>query len=179
MPPKTKSTKAKSEPIEELDDDDLELTDDDDADDEEAAPAPKAKKGKPAKAAAPKRESTALGAAWLATHVNDQLGTEYTPAQIRVILRKLAKDDESPVEREVGTDRARYAFTGENDKSVKAVVRAIKSGALDREKADRIAAARAAKAEADETPAPKAKKAKKAAPVEDEAPAPKATRKRK
>lgn len=158
----------------ELEDDDLELVE---ADEEPEAKPAKGKKGatKAAKAAPAKttREATGMGAAWLAEHVNDTLGTDYTPAQIRVVLRRLAADGE--LEREVGTDRARYSFTGENDRTVKAVVKAIKAGAVSRAKAEGVAAAKATKAEA---PAAKPAKAKATKAKAEEPPAKPARRKR-
>jgi len=168
----SKSSAAVVEAPELEDDDDLELVE---ADEEPEAKPAKGKKGatKAAKAAPAKttREATGMGAAWLAEHVNDTLGTDYTPAQIRVVLRRLAADGE--LEREVGTDRARYSFTGENDRTVKAVVKAIKAGAVSRAKAEGVAAAKATKAEA---PAAKPTKASKA--KAEEPPAKPARRKR-
>lgn len=175
--------KGKSAVVEELDDD-LELIED-----EDEAPAKKTKKAKTAPAKAEKTESTGYGASWLAEYVNEELNTEFTAANMRVILRKMAADGD--IEREVGTDRARYSFTGENDKIVKAVLKRVRSGEADKIKEDRIEAARSGKgsanvkrkakdedAEIEEAPV-KAKR-KKSAVVEDadEAPKAKATRKR-
>lgn len=160
---------------------------------EDEAPAPKAAKKtskraaavedeKPAKksrraASEDDEETQAYGAAWLAEYVNEQTDKTYTAANIRVLLRKLAKD--GTLDREVGEDRSRYAFTGPNDPVVKAVLKHVKEGALEKEKAERLADVKAKKA---------AKAAsKKAAPVEEdededevETPAPrkKATRRR-
>lgn len=183
--------KGKSAVVEELDDD-LELIGEDDE-----APAKSSKKGSKSKASADKpapkaekAESTGYGASWLAEYVNEELDTDYTAAQMRVILRKMANDGE--IEREVGTDRARYSFTGENDKIVKAVLKRVRSGEADKAKEERLEAARSgpsgksqkrkAKDEDTEADEPKATKRRKKSADEDEAeeaPAkPKATRKR-
>jgi hypothetical protein len=91
----------------------------------------------------------------------------------------MAKDETSPLSREVGTERARYSFTGENDKAVKAVVKAVKGGALTRNRNDNLAAARAAKTAKAEGAAAKGS-TRKAKDAEADAPAPaKSTRKRK
>lgn len=183
--------RGKSAVVEELDmDDDLELIED-----EDEAPAKKSKaknKGKAEKAApkAEKAESTGYGASWLAEYVNEELNTNYTAAQMRVILRRMAAAGD--IEREVGTDRARYSFTGENDRTVKAVLKRVKSGEVDQAKADRLEAAksgvsgksqkrRAKDEDAEVEEAPVKAKRKKAVVEDDadEAPAkPKATRKR-
>jgi hypothetical protein len=131
--------KGKTAVIEELDD--LELVDD-----EDEAPAKPSKKTKAKTESTPKAEkaeSTGMGASWLAEYINEEVGTEYTAAQMRVILRRLAADGE--LEREVGTDRARYQFTGEKDPIVRAVLKRVRSGEADSAKAERIEAARSGK----------------------------------
>lgn len=168
-------------------DDDLELVDDDEAEEVEEPVKKKSKKtaSKSAPAEkAPKDTSGQMGASWLAEHVNDILDTNYGAAQMRVILRKLANDGE--IEREVGTDRARYSFTGENDKTVKAVLKRVRAGEVESAKAERMTAAKsgtkktkAVAEDDDELEAAPVKRKKKVAVEEVEAPAPKkATRKR-
>lgn len=165
---KTKSKAA----VEELDDDDLELMDEDEAD--EAAAKPKGKKTKATKTAekpAPKaeRESNILGAAWLAEHINEETGSNLTAANVRVILRRMASDGD--IEREVGTDRARYSFTGEKDPTVRALLKRVRSGegvsvkkeAIEAATAPKKARRAAAEAESEETK-PKAKRKAKADP---------------
>lgn len=176
-----KSAAVIEEPDEDLEleeeDEDLELEEDDE---EDEAPAPKKKAAKTRKAPATTKGTDGYGISWLADHISDTTGKSTSPAGVRVLLRKMAKDDTSPLSREVGEDRSRYTFTGENDKVVKAVIKAVKGGALDKKprtgNADNLAAARAAKAaKAASTDAPtKTKKSK----VEEAAPA-KATRRRK
>lgn len=82
------------------------------------------------------------GTSWLAELVNEKTGGEYTGYQIRILLRKLVKD--GTLERKEG----RYEFTGEQDPQVLAVVRAIKSGVLEKEKADKLASIKGRKAKA-------------------------------
>jgi hypothetical protein len=168
------------EELELEEDEDLELEEDDE-DEEEAAPAPKAKKGATRKAPATTKGTDGYGITWLADHINDTTGKSTSPAAVRVLLRKMAAD--GTLSREVGTDKSRYSFTGENDRTVKAIIKQVKSGALDKKprtgNADNLAAARAAKAaKAAGTPAATKTKKAKAAEVEEAAPA-KATRKRR
>lgn len=173
---KTKSKAA----VEELDDDDLELVDEDDDADEAPAKPAKGKKAKTATkpaekpAAKAEKESNILGAAWLAEHINEETGSNLTAANVRVILRRMASDGD--IEREVGTDRARYSFTGEKDPTVRAVLKRVRSGegaavkkeAIEAATAPKKARRAAAEAEAEETKAPKAKRKAKDAEPEPE-----------
>lgn len=130
-----RSTK-KAAPVEEELDDELEAEVEEDEveedeEPEEEAPAPKrgsrSKKAAPKKAAAKpaakaaKAEKETLGTAWLKEHINDTLGTEIESTKIRIVLRKLIKEDviESPKD-------GRYIFTGPRDPNVKAVIAALK-----------------------------------------------------
>lgn len=182
--------KARAAQVEELEDEleEVEEADDDLEDVEEVAPKAKAK-GKKAAAAAPKEKATAdgFGVAWLSEHIAEVLDKQVTATSLRVLLRKMAAEGE--LEREVGTDRARYSFSGSKDPIVREVVKRIKSGALERSKNDNLEKARAAKlakkataaavaddaddAEEVATPVKTRKKVAAAAP-----PAKKATRKR-
>lgn len=191
MPSKTrKSTKpaAPVEPdeVEDLDvevedtadeevDTDVEVEDDaedgDDLDDlevedaeEEPEPAPKksAKKKAADAPAKPKAEPIQFGSAWLAEHVSKETGKDYNAFGIRTLLRKLVKD--GVLDRNVGEDRSRYSFSGPNDATVKAVIKAIKSGDAEKAKAAKIEEAKkaAAKKTAATADKPAAKKGKKA-----------------
>src|SRR5690606_17620208 len=86
------------------------------------------------------------GTAWLTEYVNEECGTSHSAATIRILLRKLVK--EGVLAREVGEDRSRYTFAkGANDPIVKAVVKAVKSGAVkeqQKEKLDELKAKKAA-----------------------------------
>jgi hypothetical protein len=170
---------ANPAPVEDIEDDDsLELVDDE----PEAKPAKRTVKRAPGSGTP--RASNEFGASWLATHVNDTMGTDYTPANIRVILRKMAADGD--LEREVGTDRARYQFNGENDPIVRALLKRVKSGEASAAKTEGIKAARGgAKAKVAEIgdeapPAPRKRTTKAAAAAAtDETPTPRATRRRR
>lgn len=141
---KTKAAAPPPEPeIDELDE-----LDDDEVEEVEEEPAPKrggkkapAKKSSTKPAAESKKtkvDAPVYGTQWLADHVNAQLGTEYKTYDLRVLLRKMAKNGD--LEREVGEDRSRYDFSGENDPIVKAVLKKLKSGELDKEKKEKLAA---------------------------------------
>lgn len=151
------------EPVEEVDEleDEVEDLEEEDAE-EEAAPAPKTK-AKPAAKAAPAVETK--GTTWLTEHVNEQAGTSYNSAAIRILLRKLVKD--GVLSREIGTDRSRYDFSGPKDPTVLAVVKAVKAGAIKEardEKLGKLKEGAAAKKAAGTAPAPKGRAKAKPAP---------------
>lgn len=166
---------AKPAPVEEVEEDfDLDL---DEAELEEAeAPAPKAKAKKapakakaaaaekPAKAAAPKIE---FGTKELAAHVNAEAGTAYDAYNLRILLRKLTKD--GVLARVESEGRSRYSFTGPEDPQVVAIVAAVKDGAAEKAKQERLDGLKAQRA-ATKKAAPKKKaSAKEAEPeVEEE-----------
>jgi hypothetical protein len=164
-----RKTRVKAQPApepEEIEDDDLEVDEVDEEieeDDEDEAPAPVAKKKTAAKKAPAKAaEPEALGTAWLVEYVNEQTGKTYNGAAIRIGLRKMAKT--GTLDRTVGEDRARYAFSGPKDPIVVAFLKLVKGGALEKDRAEKLAALK------DKGTAAKAKGAakKKAAPVVDE-----------
>lgn len=141
---------------------------------EKAAPAAKAKAA-PKKAAAkpaPTATKTAndpieFGSAWLVDHVNEQAGTSYTASTLRILLRKLTR--EGVLEREA-EGRQRYNFPkGANDPQVKAIVKAVKGGAAEKAKAERLEGLkeqRAAKKKA--APAKKSRSKKAVEEVEED-----------
>jgi predicted transcriptional regulator len=162
MPAARRSKAAKAAPVEvEIDEtEDFELEDDDEV---EETPAPKAAKAKPAKVSAPKIE---FGTKELAEHVNKEAGTSYDAYNLRILLRKLTKD--GVLERVESEGRSRYSFTGPTDPQVVAIVAAVKDGAADKakqERLDKLKADRATKKAA----TPKKGKAAKTAEVEPEA----------
>lgn len=110
-------------------------------------------------AAAPETEK---GTSWLAEVVNEKLGTSYTSYQLRILLRKLAKSGD--IERGEG----RWVFKGVTDPTVKAILSAVKAGALEDEKKEKLAAAKATrtakKAAAEPKPKATQSRARKAAP---------------
>lgn len=135
MPAAKRTKKAAAPAVEAVEEDfDIEL----DAD-EEVEEAPKAKKStkkaaaeKPAKAPVEKIE---FGSAWLAEHVNAEAGTSYDAYNLRILLRKLRKEGTLVHD---GEGRARYSFTGAEDPQVVAIVEAVKSGAAEKAKAERL-----------------------------------------
>lgn len=127
------------------------------------APAAKATRAKATKPApvekAPRAEAIEFGSAWLVEHVNAETESSYSASALRILLRKLTADGVLP-ERE---GRARYNFAkGANDPEVKAIVKAVKGGAAEKAKAERLEglkeqrAAKAKAAPAKKTRAPKA-----------------------
>lgn len=106
-----------------------------------AAPAAKAKTASKAKAApavekAPRAEAIEYGSAWLVDHVNTEAGTSYTASTLRILLRKLTKDGVLSRDSE---GRQRYNFPkGANDPQVKAIVKAVKGGAAEKAKQERL-----------------------------------------
>ena len=109
---------------------------------EEVEEAPKKKA--PAKKAAKAEEPAALGTSWLVEHVNETLGTEYKAYDLRIVLRKLAKAGK--LERNVGEERGRYTFTGASDPVVKALIKALKDGELEKDRKEKLAELKAKKA---------------------------------
>ena len=106
---------------------------------------------------------------WLTEQVNDKCGTELAARDIRIVIRKLVKD--GTIERGEG----RYAFTGLKDDRVLAVIKAVKSGATDEAKKERLSNLKKSKAKGadDEAPAKPSRKRKAAEPeAEEEAPKP-------
>lgn len=85
----------------------------------------------------PARPPIEFGSGWLVSYINEQCGTEYKAFDLRVLLRKMAKSKE--IQRDVGEDRSRYEFTGPNDPVVKAVIKKVKAGDIDKAKKDSLA----------------------------------------
>lgn len=123
-----------------------------DDDEEEAAPAPR-RRGRPAakKAAVveddedeedeeppakAKRQENQFGTAWLAEIVAQRTGKEYTPYDLRALLRKLAK--KGTIDREIGVERARYEFKGPKDPVVAALVKMVKGGEIEAAKKESL-----------------------------------------
>lgn len=148
-----KRTKAAKPAPVEIEEDDFEL---------EAEEAPvEEKPAKAKKAAAPKIE---FGTKELAAHVNEETGSTYDAYNLRILLRKLTKD--GVLERTETEGRSRYSFTGPEDPQVQAIVEAVKSGAAEKAKQERLDKLKADREEKKKT-APK-KSSKKKATVEAE-----------
>lgn len=153
----TKKAAAKPAPVE---DDDLELEELDEATEE--APA----KGKKA------AEDDVWGVRnGLIPLLKERTGKDYTPREVRTLLRKMARDGSGRVEREViAGNKSRYAWSGPDDPEVKAILKAVKGGEIEagkKEALDKLKADKAAKQAAKgDTPATAKKKAKP--PVDDD-----------
>jgi hypothetical protein len=160
MATRRKTTKPVEPEVIEDDDAFEELADVDEVEEDEA-PAEKPKRGrKAATTTAPAKSSTGLGSPWLAEHLTETTGKQFDARSVRMLLRRLAKDEDGPLAREVGSDRSRYEFRGPNDPVVKAIVKMVKEGPAPRTRAPK---------DEDEAPAPRKRAAKKAAaPVEDD-----------
>lgn len=132
------------------------------------APAPKKAAAKPAPTATKTaNDPIEYGSAWLVEHVNAEAGTSYTASTLRILLRKLTRD--GVLEREA-EGRQRYNFPkGANDPQVKAIVKAVKGGAAEKAKAERLEGLkeqRAAKKKA--APAAKSRRKAKVEEVEED-----------
>jgi len=210
-------TEEEEDVFEELEDEETESDTDEESDDEESdedndleeleepeeeeeAPAP-AKKTKGKAKTGPKhraksKNAPAFGSKELAEHITSTTGHAYDARSVRMLLRRLAKDPNSPLRRSVGEDRERYSFSGPEDPTVKAIVQMVESGEAQRIKREGLEAVKA-KAEANkatkktsgkkakvqeeevvEETAPAKKTAKRAKATEKAAPA-KATTKRR
>jgi hypothetical protein len=150
-----------------VEEDDVELDEIGEVDDtEEAAPAKSKAK---AAAKAPKPEDNVWGVRALIALIKEKTDKEYNPREVRTLLRKLAREG-GGVEREiVAGNKTRYEWTGPEDPEVRAILKAVKGGAIEESKKaalDKLKADKAAKAAA--KPAPAAKAKAKSAPVADE-----------
>lgn len=105
------------------------------------------------------------GTAWAAEQVSTKVGQEISAYQLRIVLRRLAKN--GTIEREEG----RYQFSGVNDPAIKAAVQAIKGGALKKDTEEGTSKAKAkstAKKAAPKKTTPKrTRKAKVEEPAEE------------
>lgn len=162
---KTKTKKAA--PVEEVDDDDdVELEDlDEDVDEDEA----------PAKKGGSQQEVT-FGIRDLAALIKEKTGKEYTPRELRTLIRKMARDGSGRIDREITAgNRTRYDWPdGASDPEVKAILKAVKGGEIEagkKEALDKLkeqkAKKNAQKAKAEGTSKKKGKKAAKVEEPED------------
>jgi hypothetical protein len=150
--------------FEEDDTEDMEddTEDGDDLEELEDAEEPETKPAK-AKRTPPVRPTIEFGSPWLAAYITEHTSETYDARGIRMLLRKLAKD--GAFEREVGTDKTRYEFSGPKDPIVVAVLAMVKSGAA---KELKQAGLQAVKDKAAQKKAAAAKAKPKVAPVEED-----------
>ena len=151
---KAKTTKAKAAPVEE----DLELEELED-ETEEADEAP----------AADEIWGVRNG---LIPLILEKTGKEYSPREVRTLLRKMAREDNARIDREViAGNKSRYEWDGPNDPEVKAILKAVKGGEVEagkKEALDKLKADKAAKTAKEGTKSTKKGKSKKAAPPVDD-----------
>jgi len=151
---RAKKTAAPAEPEIDETDDELEELDEDEV--EDTAPAKKSSK----------TQEVTFGASDLAKLASEKLGIKLDAKNLRVLLRKMARDGR--LEREVKQgNRTRYSWSGPEDPEVKAILKALKSGELEKDKQEKLAALkeRKAKKDAEAAPAKAGKKAQKKAPA--------------
>lgn len=136
MAAKTKSKKSKAtEEVEVLEDEDVELEDlDTDVEDEEQA---KPKGGKAKKGA----EEVEFGVSDLCTYLTKKTGKEVKPRELRTLIRKMAREEEARVDREViPGNRSRYNWPGGlKNPEVKAIIKAVTGGEMEADKAEKLA----------------------------------------
>jgi len=152
----------KTQPVEEVEEDEVELEElTDEVDDEDEAPA-KAKKKAPV-------EDEVWGVRSLIALIKEKTGKDYSPREVRTLLRKLARDGHK-IDREViPGNKSRYSWSGPEDPEVKVILKAVKGGEIEASKKaalDKLKADKAAKQAA--APAKPAKAKKPAPPADDD-----------
>ena len=100
--------------------------------------------------------------------IKERTEKEYSPREVRTLLRKLAREG-GGVEREiVAGNKSRYAWEGPSDPEVKAVLKAVKGGAIEAAKKAALDKLKADKAAKNAAKAPAPAKGKAAAPAADD-----------
>lgn len=159
-----KKAAAAVEEVEELDDD-LELEELDEAVEEDTKPAKKTRKKR--------ADAPAFGIQELCAHIKEETDKDYTPREVRTLLRKMARDGSARVNREISADnRSRYSWTGTDDPEVEAVIAAVAEGEIEADKKAALDALKQRKAEKDAAEGKAKPAAKKAAAKKKAAPAP-------
>ena len=170
-------TATKSKPVEEEVEDELELDDEDGEDelteldeDEESETPTRSKKG------GRRDDEVTFGVRHLCDHLAKMTGKTYTPRDVRILLRKLARNGQ--IDREITQgNRTRYDWPkGLEDPEVKKVIKAVKGGQIEEGKKEALDALKARKAAGEigqkttkSSKATKSKaKAKAKPPVEEE-----------
>jgi len=151
---------ARKAPAAAVEEDEVELDEIGEVDEDEA----------PAKAKKAPEPDPVWGVRSLIALLLEKTEKEYHPREVRTLLRKLAREG-GGVERDiVAGNKTRYAWSGPNDPEVKAILKAVRGGAIEESKKaalDKLKADKAAKMAL--KPAPSTKPKKKApAPDTDE-----------
>lgn len=91
---------------------------------------------KPAKKGA--AQAVTFGVADLAKHLEEETGKKVTTRELRMLIRKMARDGR--VDREIiPGNRSRYDWSGLNDPEVKRIIKAFKAGELEADKQEKLA----------------------------------------
>lgn len=140
----TKQKAKKAPPAEEvLEDDDVVIDDDDDEeveledlDTDVEDEAPKSKKSK--KTASQEVE---FGVADLAKYLSKKMDKEVTTRELRTLIRKMAREEEARVDREIKAgNRTRYNWPGGlKHPEVKAIIKAVTGGEMEADKKEKLA----------------------------------------
>lgn len=117
-----------------------------------------------------KAEEVEFGAADLAAYLTEKTGKKITPRDLRALIRKMAREDEPRVDRDIiPGNRTRYNWPGGlKNPEVKAIVKAVTGGELEADKQAKLAELKERKAKKTAAEGKKAKKSKKTAPVEED-----------
>lgn len=121
-------SKTKEPEVEEIEDEDVEELEELDADVEEDE-APKSKKGSSSNGA----NAVTFGVADLCKAIKEKTGKEYSTRDMRTLIRKLARDENPKVKREIKAgNRTRYDWPkGLKDPEVKAIIAAVEGGEIE------------------------------------------------
>jgi hypothetical protein len=156
MPTATKGKKKAAKPVEpevveEVLDDDDEVEDLDEV--AEEAPTKSKKKGS--------QEEVTFGASDLAKYLVEKTGKKCTPRELRTLIRKMAREDNPRVKREIKQgNRTRYNWSGPDDPEVKAIIKAFEGGELEADKKAKLDALKESKAAKKAAGEPVGKKAR-------------------
>lgn len=155
---KTKKVKPVEEEIEELDDE-VEL---ESLDEELTAPKAKTKRA----------DSPEFGINELCAYLERKTGKAYSPREVRVLIRKMARDGSNRIDREiVPGNRARYSWSGTKDPQVQTILSAAQGGEIEagkKESLDRLKETVSAKRAAEPKPAKTKTKTKVVEPDDDD-----------
>lgn len=124
---RTTATTKKAKPAPEVDEEIEELEELEDDSVEETKPA---KKGAAA--------AVTFGVADLAAHLSEKHNKKITTRELRMLIRKLARDGR--VDREIiPGNRSRYDWSGLGDPEVKRIIKAYEAGELEADKQEKLA----------------------------------------
>lgn len=112
------------------------------------------------------KDETPFGVRDLCALILKKTGKEYNPREVRSLLRKMAREDEARVDREIiAGNKARYEWDGPKDPEVLAVLKAVGGGEIEaakKEALDKLKSDKAKKAAKKTKSKAKKKKAKDA-----------------